>query len=509
MKTLIQTFGNSLKFQTAGKSFKKKIYLGLLFSLVSTANFAQNFVEVTGTPFEGDNWNEVSFVDIDNDNDPDVLIGEKLYSNNGSGSFELTMDFDPADSLDGMFSAFADFNNDNDQDLFISYIVNGSPDPDFLSSSLCTNNGSGTFQVNPSDQTLGQGSVAFADVDSDGDQDMIISGYGGIISNYGDPPIGLATRLCLNDGSGNFTEVTGTPFVGVGLGSIAITDIDNDNDPDILITGYDDEWHATANLYSNDGSGNFTQITGTPFYGTVSGDPGQPSSYGTIAFADIDNDNDEDVLIIGDMNYGPVSAILYTNDGSGNFTQVIGTSIFGVKGGSVAFADIDNDNDQDVLVTGKNLEGIPTAIVYTNDGSGNFTEVSDTTFEGVYGSSVGFADIDSDGDQDVLITGQNADGQNIAKLYENLLITTSVPEENTAFGSVSIYPNPSQGQITVDLQELSNVSIDVYSLNGSRVYHRENINGPQYQFEFNADAGIYILEVSTQKETQRYKLVKE
>ena len=70
--------------------------------------------------------------------------------------------------------------------------------------------------------------------------------------------------------------------------------------------------------------------------------------------------------------------------------QLQGTDI-----GDMEFADIDNDGDSDLLLTGSSLSGINTTL-YGNDGNGNFTVI--TTFSGIQASTVGFNDIDSDGD---------------------------------------------------------------------------------------------------------------
>ncbi len=61
----------------------------------------------------------------------------------------------------------------------------------------------------------------------------------------------------------NFTEVTGTPFTGVALSSIAFADVDGDNDQDVLITGLNLVQQGTpgdriSKLYTNDGAGNFS-----------------------------------------------------------------------------------------------------------------------------------------------------------------------------------------------------------------------------------------------------------
>jgi hypothetical protein len=92
-----------------------------------------------------------------------------------------------------------------------------------------------------------------------------------------------------------------------------------------------------------------------------------------------------------------------------NFTEVTGTPFTGVAQSSIAFADVDGDNDLDVLITGLNFMGQPPGVriskLYTNDGVGNFTEVFGTPFAGVEEGSIAFADVDGDNDQDVLITG--------------------------------------------------------------------------------------------------------
>jgi len=242
------------------------------------------------------------------------------------------------------------------------------------------------------------GSVAFADIDNDGDQDVLITGDNILL--------GPIAKLYTNDGSGYFTEVGGTPFQSVAWSSIAFADIDNDNEQDVLITGQ--YYQGIANLYTNDGNGFFSEVLDTTFVGVF---------FSSIAFADIDNDNDQDVLITGrsgDLGSGQPNAILYSNDGNGFFTEITNTPFEAVSSGSVAFADIDNDSDQDVIITGSF-----SAKLYTNDGNGSFTEVIGTPFEEVIFSSVAFADVDNDNDQDMLIAGSLYDNSSISKLYTN------------------------------------------------------------------------------------------
>ncbi|MCB9360780.1 MAG: VCBS repeat-containing protein [Flavobacteriales bacterium] len=292
--------------------------------------------------------------------------------------------------------AFADIDGDNDQDI----LMTGS---DNLGGGAITNlyrnDGNGIFTLVAGTSFTGvyNSSIAFADIDGDNDQDVLITGYDNGNQNI--------TELYTNDGSGNFTIASGTPLAGVNSGSVAFADVDGDNDKDVLITGAN-----SSKLYSNDGNGNFTLVNGTPFDGV---------SYSSIAFADIDGDNDQDVLITGD-NSSQYIAKLYTNDGSGNFTLVSGTPFTGVNSGAVAFADIDGDNDLDVLITGNKGIVAPITFLYINDGSGNFTLVNGTPFSSVMISSVVFADVDKDNDQDLLITGYSGGPSgDLSELYSN------------------------------------------------------------------------------------------
>ena len=149
-------------------------------------------------------------------------------------------------------------------------------------------------------------------------------------------------------------------------------------------------------------------------------------SYSSIAFSDIDNDGDEDVLISGYTN-GSVSE-LYQNDGLGNFSLVIGTPFPNIWGSYVAFSDIDGDGDEDLLITGNDNNQYSLAELYTNDGLGNFTIVPNTSFIGVYASSIGFSDIDNDGDEDAIITGSTDVGGFVGNtsLYSNISSVSSI-----------------------------------------------------------------------------------
>ncbi|MEL6670062.1 MAG: FG-GAP-like repeat-containing protein, partial [Bacteroidota bacterium] len=104
-----------------------------------------------------------------------------------------------------------------------------------------------------------------------------------------------------------------------------------------------------------------------------------------------------------------------------NFTEAPKfSSLDWVSVGSISFADVDGDGDEDVLITGRDNSSVRISKLYANDGTGSFTEMMGTPFDGVYNGSVAFSDVDVDGDEDVLITGLNNSSVRISKLYINV-----------------------------------------------------------------------------------------
>ncbi len=104
-------------------------------------------------------------------------------------------------------------------------------------------------------QNADVGAMAFADVDKDGDKDVLVIGKGGPIK----------TTLYLNNGSGSFTALANPSLVNVYDGDVKFLDADNDSDLDVFITGSTSSPSNTANLYLNNGSGIYTLSTGSNF----------------------------------------------------------------------------------------------------------------------------------------------------------------------------------------------------------------------------------------------------
>ncbi|MEY2924508.1 MAG: hypothetical protein RLZZ337_1056, partial [Bacteroidota bacterium] len=260
--------------------------------------------------------------------------------------------------------------------------------------------------------------LKFGDIDGDGDEDVVITG----LSGSGD----RIAQVYKNDSSFGFRRVrSDSVLLGASHGTVDLSDVDGDHDLDILITGIKAglQSHPNTNLYFNDGYGNYSLDTNNSFIQV---------SLSSVAFFDIDGDFDDDVLISGRTISGLVQIELYENDGAGKFSLVTNTPFDSVQYGAIAVADIDNDSDMDVLITGLNNNSTRISELYLNDGSGNFsTTANDTIFDGVQDGDIVFYDIDYNGTQDLLLVGKNNQNQNIAKLFSNngsgifTLLTTS------------------------------------------------------------------------------------
>jgi hypothetical protein len=181
----------------------------------------------------------------------------------------------------------------------------------------------------------------------------------------------------------------------------------------------------------------------------------------------------------------------------------------GVSAGSIAFADVDGDGDPDVLITGENNSDIPTSTLYTNDGSGNFTEVTGTPFEGVFRSSIAFADVDGDGDPDVLITGLTNSLRSISKLYTNDGMVSSTDDLMLGFNlDFTPYPNPTASNVLnvrFDSAEKGFVVVHVYDLNGRLLRQQKEfvVTGQQIiSMDITAlSAGSYFIQLDNGKRT--------
>ncbi len=245
--------------------------------------------------------------------------------------------------------------------------------------------------VNVSLPQLGYGNCAWADYDRDGDPDMVLMG------STGADPVTLVMR---ND-NGTFTDIqAGLP--GLQYGSAEWGDFDNDGDLDLLLCGADVSGTSTTRIMSNN-NGTFT-------------DPGillPGVQDGRAVWGDFDNDEDLDILLAGSG-----IAAIYRNDGNNLFTD-IGANLPQVQNARCCWGDYNNDGQADALVTGDTGGGMFTRLFRNYHGSFEEVEVTPEPLYGLYGGDAEFADLDSDGDLDLVVSGMDIYVDGYVLVYRN------------------------------------------------------------------------------------------
>ena len=199
-------------------------------------------------------------------------------------------------------------------------------------------------------------------------------------------------------------------FIGVGISGTALGDIDGDGDIDLIIAGNNEELGSTTNAYLNNGDGNFERQENNIF---------KQANFASLALFDVDEDGDEDCILIGsEADNKPITDV-YLNDGNGFFKEDQNNQLEKINEGCIAYADVDGDLDQDILIIGFRYNNDPKAYLYLNDGQGQFVLDDRSNFVGVKDGALSFFDVDNDDDLDLTISGLSSDQTRLSTLYIN------------------------------------------------------------------------------------------
>jgi hypothetical protein len=204
-------------------------------------------------------------------------------------------------------------------------------------------------------------------------------------------------------------------FKDVLNGSLGLADLDGDQDLDVVVTGKMDNGNLICHLHINDGQGNFVRKLGMPFVGV---------HWSKVTIRDFDGDQDQDLLITGaDGTSG--RSDLYWNLGGANFLKDTLNSLPIMLNGSQSVADFDDDGDEDLFYTEHIIHPtLPVPIgskfyVQKNNGQGVFTLDSFPLVEPLFQGKPNFADVDNDGDLDMMLVGLDSSFNEIGHLYLN------------------------------------------------------------------------------------------
>jgi len=281
---------------------------------------------------------------------------------------------------------WADVTNDGKPDGYIT--MNFKP---IHMAELFYRNIDGTrFREEASDRGIasfdaGSHGVVWADLDNDGDYDLVNGSY-------------ERNHVFENDGTGHFIDRTkdvGILDVSRGTRGIVAFDFDNDGDLDVFCNNWAADNEANE-FYRNDGNLRLTPIDNG--LGCVVGVQG-------VTEGDYDNDGDMDLLLCrGFGNDGPLTLMCNT---SGTFSPVVaaGFDATANRQDGATWVDVNNDGWLDVHVMNGNVAGIGRAWLFINDKNGRtFTAKPVPVGPGFM---AGFEDLDNDGDWDMVYAGDN------------------------------------------------------------------------------------------------------
>ncbi len=398
--------------------------------------------------------------DLDGDGDLDLAWGNRqqqnrLLRNDGSGTFiddsaALPPDQDWCEAIEA-----ADFDGDGDPDLVVA-ACGFSPQ---RSLRLYLNDGAGRF-TDPGEPTLaafpGCSAIAVGDVDGDGDVDLLTAesltemrvllndgaarfAYGARVgfdrssSTYdaelfdadadGDLDALVVRslgrdRLLLNDGRGGFVDGCVAPVPAAFVDTVTVVGVDVDGDGALdLVEGNGRRFGQANRLLHNDGTGRFTEVVGSV---VASGS----ASTRSLAVGDVDGDGHSDLLIGNDWDtQGRAQNRLLLGDGRGGFRDATAAAlpVADDRTTAVALVDLDRDGDLDALF-GNVLTATfgRTLQILSNDGTGVFRDVTASWISRTLNAinALVVRDLDGDGDLDVAL----AHGVNTIGLADLVLL---------------------------------------------------------------------------------------
>ena len=334
--------------------------------------------------------------DVDGDGTDDLFVSfwnagqgssvARLYRVQGGFVHDITESSGLRLPAGAAFATFADYDNDGWLDLFVIDARGAGH--------LFRNRGNGTFQEVTAQAGVGNVKGArqavFVDLDHDGDLDLLLVGSG-------------PRTVYRNNLDGTFTDATAS--YGLAGGS---------DEHDALFADFDDDGRIDLFIASASGSGTLLHNGGAMRFSNATAASGLSanggSGGGAAAVGDYDNDGRLDLFVGGAAGGAPT---LWRNVG-GSFTpdRRSEAALAGLRSLAVMaarFVDYDNDGWLDLVVAGTPAGGTGTAGLYLfhNEGDGRFVDRSTLLPPALRtrgGTALAVTDVDDDGDQDLLMT---------------------------------------------------------------------------------------------------------
>ncbi len=371
-----------------------------------------------------------------------IVDEARVYINNGTTLQENQTWQQNLTGVGWSSIVLGDIDNDGDLDLVISGSDDGTNGFDVK---VYINNGTIlqeniTWQQNLSGVDAFSGAIALGDIDNDGDLDLALVGAYPSADN----------GIYINNGSAfvkNSIWLESLPFVGYGVDDgahVALGDIDNDGDLDLLMIG-----GRGTNFYRRAYINNGTSLVENSIWETNFRAFGEAQH--SIAFGNWNNDLYLDFACIG-LVAGDHFYIFHNNGTNFIVNETEATQghccLAGYYDGSIAWGDYDNDGDLDIVAIGLEAGGSrvyengitnPYNVIFYEDVVAH-SNISNNIVQG----HLAWGDLDNDNDLDLIVTG--SDSGAISKVYiNNNTVSNTQPTAPTGFNSSSL-----SGQVTLN-----------------------------------------------------------
>ncbi len=458
-------------------------------------------------PFHGGfNLPRPQLIDIDGDQDLDLFVQEltgqiKYFENTGTATApSFTWRSNQYKGLDvGEWYRFVDLDQDGDYDLIgetiFSYVRlfrnEGTPSSASFAApldSLLDAEGKPLFMDR-------QNIPAIIDLDCDGLLDLFIGRVSGTVLHYesvGNDETGLPRFRLVTDRFEDI-EILGMFATLHGANALSFHDIDQDGDEDLF---WGDFFEPGILLISNTGTCAEPNLRNEPI-AYPPDDPIKTSGYNSVLFADLDGDDTTELLfgVLGgafNPNTSAVENLYYMDPTPEGLVTKTKTLLSGIDVGADSypvFADLDADGDKDLLISNKiSTHDFNTATIHyfentSESGHLRWQQRSPFPIGGNYNLAPAVGDLDADGDLDMLVGTWNE-----GSLYFRNDGTPNVPdfvldESNT----ITLTRGSNSTPVLVDIDADGDLDLFIGESSGDLNFYRNNGTPKIPQFDLVSD----------------------
>jgi hypothetical protein len=357
---------------------------------------------------------QATITDIDGDGNPDILLGSSAFGNYASGGYDLPLPlsqilmgrgdgtfvdsvsydqggFNANPSLGAQQISTADFNGDGKPDALV-----------FRSNFLTVLPGDGTGRLGTaiaSQINFTPGQLVVADMNGDKNPDVVFAN-------------GSTVGVVLNQGNGTFAAEKDYALPASGVVSLAVGDFNGDGLLDVAV--------GVSSATTGQGGAHGVYVLMGQSNGTLGAPVLIDSSLDPVGLAagDLNGDGRADLVIGDEGSFSPGTSSqvngglhLYLGNANGTFTTAAAPATAATNYTVVALGDLNKDGKPDIIVGGNGVAtagatATPNVYTFLGNGDGTFQAPQIVTLggtDGVGANSVALADINNDGNLDVVV----------------------------------------------------------------------------------------------------------